>query len=68
MGFEVHPTPQPAGRGKFSSRIKRPDRESKIVPPPGAGVRNSGDTIYPPHLHVNFRIKNREICMFIYLV
>lgn len=23
MGFEIHPTPQPAGREKFSLRIKR---------------------------------------------
>ena len=68
MGFEVHPTPQPAGRGKFSSRIKWPDRDSKSLPPPGAGVRNFGGITKPPHLHGNFPIKIRQNDIFIYLV
>jgi hypothetical protein len=68
MGFEVHPNPQSAGRGKFSSRIKLTDRDSKSLPPPGTGVRNSGGITYPPHLHGNFRIKNRQNCIFVYSV
>lgn len=65
MDYEVQPPPQPIGREKFSSRIKRPDRDSKGLPPPGAGVRNSGGITYPPHFHGSFRINNRENCICI---